>query len=263
MRLSRVFNSVILISIMVGAAGCAKTETPAAAGELTDAELDNIVRRSYQYVAMYNVINKNAMSYGSQTDSDGWNQCFADMEAFIAETSKDPLSSGKVFGTRAFLNESATANFKIDSIDILRATAAHMGLYGNSAAEAIYPTFLTDADGHPLDASANRYTVTFADGQFPPVEAFWSLTMYDGATQLFVDNPVDRYLVNSTMMDDFQFNDDGSLTLFVQKDSPGGEMESNWLPAPDGPFYMVMRLYGPEAEALDGAWTPPPVIPAP
>ena len=193
----------------------------------------------------------------------GKDASFADMEAFIAETSKDPLSSGKVFGTRAFLNESATANFKIDSIDILRATAAHMGLYGNSAAEAIYPTFLTDADGHPLDASANRYTVTFADGQFPPVEAFWSLTMYDGATQLFVDNPVDRYLVNSTMMDDFRFNDDGSLTLLVQKDSPGGEMESNWLPAPDGPFYMVMRLYGPEADALDGAWTPPPVIAAP
>jgi hypothetical protein len=188
---------------------------------------------------------------------------FADMEAFIAETSKDPLSSGKVFGTRAFLNESARTNFQVDSIDILRASAAHMGLYGNSAAEAIYPTFLADADGHPLDASANRYTVTFTEGELPPVEAFWSLTMYDGATQLFVDNPVDRYLVNSTMMDDFRFNDDGSLTLLVQKESPGGEMEPNWLPAPDGPFYMVMRLYGPEAEALDGAWTPPPVIPAP
>jgi hypothetical protein len=185
---------------------------------------------------------------------------FADIEAFIAATSKDPLLSGKVFGTRAFLNESARGNFQVDSLDILRAAAAHMGLYGNSAAEAIYPVFLTDADGNPLDASAKRYTVTFAEGQAPPVEAFWSLTMYDGATQLFIHNPIDRYLLNSTTMDDFRFNDDGSLTLLVQKDSPGGHMEANWLPAPDGPFYMVMRLYGPNAVALDGSWTPPPVV---
>ena len=185
---------------------------------------------------------------------------FADIEAFIAANSNDPLSSGKIFGTREVLTESATTNFQVDSPDILRAAAAHMGLYGNSAAEAVYPTFLADADGNPLNASTNRYTVTFADGQFPPVEAFWSLTMYDGATQLFIDNPINRYLLNSTMMDDLRTNDDGSLTLLIQKDSPGGEMESNWLPAPDGPFYMVMRLYGPEAEALDGTWTPPPVV---
>jgi hypothetical protein len=185
---------------------------------------------------------------------------FADIEAFIAANSNDPLSSGKIFGTREFLTVSAATNFQLESPDILRAAAAHMGLYGNSAAEAIYPTFLADADGNPLNASANRYTLTFAAGQFPPVEAFWSLTMYDGATQLFIDNPIDRYLLNSTMMEDFRMGEDGSLTFLIEKDAPGGEMEANWLPAPDGPFYMVMRLYGPEAEALDGTWTPPPVV---
>ncbi len=166
----------------------------------------------------------------------------------------------KIFGTRDFLTESAATNFQADRLDILRATAAHMGLYGNSAAEAIYPVFLADADGSPLGASNNRYTVTFAAGQLPPVEAFWSLTMYDGATQLFINNPIDRYLLNSAMMDQYRLGADGSLTLFIQKDSPGGELASNWLPAPDGPFYMVMRLYGPEPEALDGTWTPPPVV---
>jgi hypothetical protein len=135
-----------------------------------------------------------------------------------------------------------------------------MGLYGNSAAEAIYPTYLTDAEGQPLDASANRYTVTFEEGQLPPVQSFWSLTMYDGKTQLFINNPLDRYLLNSTMMEQLQIGKDGSLTVYIQKDSPGKNKQSNWLPAPDGPFYMVLRLYGPEAEALEGVWMPPAAV---
>jgi len=185
---------------------------------------------------------------------------FADIEAFIAEYSGDPLVSGKLFGTRRFLEHSAATNFQSDDIDILRSVAAHMGLYGNSAAEAIYPTFLIDADGNRLDGSTHSYTMTFADGQLPPVKAFWSLTMYDGATQLFIDNPINRYLLNSTMTDDFRFNDDGSLTLLVQKDPPEDSWAGNWLPAPDGRFYLVMRLYGPGTEALDGTWTPPPAV---
>jgi hypothetical protein len=182
---------------------------------------------------------------------------FKEMEAFIGAHSKDPLTSGRIFGTRRFLADSARRYFELDNADLLLAGAAHVGLYGNSAAEAIYPTYFVDADGAPLDASANRYTVTFADGQLPPVKAFWSLTMYDGATQLFVANPIDRYLLNSTMMDDFRVDDDGSLTLRIQRDAPEEGWQSNWLPAPDGPFYMVLRLYGPEPEALDGTWTPP------
>ncbi len=184
---------------------------------------------------------------------------FAEMEAFIAENSSDPLASGKLFGTRAFLSESAEVNYGLNKPDMLRAVAAHMGLYGNSAAEAVYPTFLVDADGQPLDGSAHQYRMTFPSGSLPPVKAFWSLTMYDGATQLFIENPLDRYLLNSSMMDQFELADDGALVLHVGRDSPGEGLESNWLPAPAGPFYMVMRLYGPEAAALEGRWTPPRV----
>jgi hypothetical protein len=185
---------------------------------------------------------------------------FADIEAFVAAHASDPLASGKLFGTRAFLAESAAANYQVDNADILRTVAAHTGLYGNSAAEAVYPTYFVDADGNPLDASANRYTMTFTEGQLPPVRAFWSLTMYDGATQLFIENPIDRYLLNSTMRDDFRINDDGSLTLLIQSEPPDDAWMTNWLPAPDGPFYLVMRLYGPETEVLDGTWTPPSVV---
>jgi len=182
---------------------------------------------------------------------------FGAIEAFVGEHSSDPLVSGKIFGTREFLTESAVANYGLESPSMLRSVAAHRGLFGNSAAEAIYPTYIADADGQPLDALANRYTLFFRNEQLPPVKAFWSLTMYDGRTQLFIENPLDRYLLNSTMMDQFLTDDDGSLTLYIQKDSPGKARENNWLPAPDGPFYMVLRLYGPEQAALEGEWTPP------
>jgi hypothetical protein len=143
---------------------------------------------------------------------------------------------------------------------MLRAVAAQVGLYGNSGAEAIYPMYFADAQGAPLDASQNRYTLTFKKGEFPPVTAFWSLTMYDGKTQLLIDNPLNRYLLNSSMMEQFVLNKDGSLTIYVQKESPGKELESNWLPAPNGPFYAIMRLYGPKKEALEGKWVSPALV---
>ena len=142
----------------------------------------------------------------------------------------------------------------------MRATAAHIGIYGNSADEAIYPTYLADAEGKAFDASASNYTLTFKKDEFPPVTAFWSLTMYDGKTQLLIDNPINRYLLNSSMMEKFVLNKDGSLTIYVQKESPSKELESNWLPAPNGPFYAVMRLYGPKKEALEGKWVNPALV---
>jgi hypothetical protein len=191
---------------------------------------------------------------------DGVKDGLSAIEKFVTEHVSDPLVSAKILGTREFLTESAKANYGLDDLSILRSVAAHRGLFGNSAAEAIYPTYITDGEQQPLDGSANGYTLTFEEGSFPPVRAFWSLTMYDGKTQLFIDNPLDRYLLNSTMMDQFQMARDGSLTVYIQKDSPGKANESNWLPAPDGPFYMVMRLYGPEAEALEGVWSPPGLV---
>ena len=128
----------------------------------------------------------------------GVKEGFAEIETFIAEFSTDPLGSAKVFGTREFLIKSAKENFDLDRPDMLRSAGAHTGLYGNSAAEAIYPTYFVDADGEPLDASKQSYTLSFEKDALPPVKAFWSVTMYDGKTQLFIDNPLDRYLLSST-----------------------------------------------------------------
>jgi hypothetical protein len=139
----------------------------------------------------------------------------------------------------------------------LRAAAAMAGIYGNDAVEALYPILATDSDGKKPDTSASRYTLTFSAGQLPPVNAFWSVTMYDGKTQLLIENPINRYLINSPMLPDMKKNAGGWLTLCVQKDSPGADRESNWLPAPNGPDYIVMRLYWPKEEALKGAWKPP------
>jgi len=190
----------------------------------------------------------------------GCTEGFGDMEAFIKANSGDPLVSGKIFGTRAFLTDIAGTDFGLDSPALLRSVAAHMGLYGNTGTEAIYPTFLADADGQPLNAAATRYTLTFPAGQLPPVNAFWSLTMYDAQTQLFIDNSLDRYLLNSSMMEQFELEADGALVLHIGQAPPDGKGEGNWLPAPAGPFYMVMRLYGPKAEALSGDWRPAQVV---
>jgi hypothetical protein len=143
---------------------------------------------------------------------------------------------------------------------VRRAAAAAAGIYGNDAVEALYPLLATDSEGKKPDTSANRYTLTFPAGSLPPVNAFWSVTMYDGKTQLLVSNPLNRYLINSPMLPDLKKNADGSLTITIQKDSPGAEMEANWLPAPDGPIYLVMRLYWPKDSALNGTWKPPALI---
>ena len=140
-----------------------------------------------------------------------------------------------------------------------RAAITQMGWGANDPKEASYPQFQKDGDGNPLDASKGNYTLTFAKGQQPPVKAFWSLTMYDGKTQLMIDNPIKRYLLNSPMIPNMKMGDDGSLTLYIQKDSPGKDLEGNWLPAPDGPFYMLMRLYWPKEAFLKGTWEVPAV----
>jgi hypothetical protein len=146
-----------------------------------------------------------------------------------------------------------------------RAAGARGGIYGNDAAEAMYPARRTDSDGQTLDGSQHNYTLTFPAGQLPPVNAFWSLTMYDGKTQLLIENPINRYLINSPMLPGMKTNADGSLTLYIQNKSPGADKDSNWLPAPNGPIYLVIRLYWPKAEPPsilppgEGTWQPPDV----
>lgn len=177
--------------------------------------------------------------------------------AWIDPIQNDPLSSTRIYGTREFLIRTAREVFDLDRPYLARAAGAFLGLYGNSAAEAMYPAYFTDEAGQPLDASEHRYRLRFPPGALPPVKAFWSLTMYDGETQLLIENPLDRYLLNSSQLDQFKRGDDGSITLHISKEPPGKDLEPNWLPAPDGPFYLVMRLYGPEEAALEGRWMPP------
>jgi hypothetical protein len=193
---------------------------------------------------------------------EGAQEGLAAIKEFGKKETSDPLVSAKVFGTRTFLNKSAKDNYSLKDLFMIRAVGAEKGIYGNSGVEAIYPTYVADTEGAPFDASKNNYTMSFEKGEFPPVKAFWSLTMYDGKTQLLIDNPLNRYLLNSPMMDDFVMNEDGSLTLYVQKESPGKDLEPNWLPAPDGPFVVVMRLYGPKEEALEGKWVAPALVKA-
>lgn len=165
---------------------------------------------------------------------------------------------GAFFGDKAF--------YKGDWL--MRAGAAKGGLYGNDAAEAMYPYTRTDASDQVLDTSKHNYTITFPAEQLPPVNAFWSVTMYDGKSQFLIRNPINRYLINSPMLSSMKKNKDGSLTLYVQKDSPGRSLEANWLPAPNDTVYLVMRLYWPSTHqpsilpAGEGSWKPPAVVAA-
>ena len=136
-----------------------------------------------------------------------------------------------------------------------RAILTQQGLGANLVEDAIYPLNLGDESGKPLDG-ANKYTMSFEKGATPPVDAFWSMTLYD-QEGFQVGNVLNRFAVSSWMP--FKYNADGSLDLYIQHESPGTEREANWLPAPKGPFNLTMRLYAPKSEALTGKWNPPPV----
>jgi hypothetical protein len=180
------------------------------------------------------------------------------VETYLASGQKDVngWKIGSLFGDRLFYSGDW----------LKRAAAAKGGIYGNDAVEAVYPMARTLADGEVLDGSKHEYTLTFPAGQSPPVDAFWSVTMYDGKSQLLIENPINRYLINSPMLPGMKTNADGSLTLYIQNKSPGADKEANWLPAPNGPIYLVMRLYWPKTTppsvlpAGEGSWQPPPIV---
>jgi hypothetical protein len=139
-----------------------------------------------------------------------------------------------------------------------RSAVAVAGILANDAVEASYAFTREDKDGVKLDGSKTNYTLTFPAGELPPVNAFWSVTMYDGTTQLLIDNPINRYLINSPMLPELKKNTDGSLTFFIQKDEPTDPVQkANWLPAPNGPIYVVLRMYWPKESVLKGQWEPP------
>jgi hypothetical protein len=134
-----------------------------------------------------------------------------------------------------------------------------VGIGANSREEALYPIYEKDSSGQLLDASKGRYALRFAKGEFPPVNAFWSLTMYNLPQQLLVKNPINRYLINSPMLPDLKPDADGGLTIYIQADPPGNGLQSNWLPAPSGPFMVAMRCYFPKSELLKGEWKQPAI----
>ncbi|MGB9175616.1 MAG: DUF1254 domain-containing protein [Methanoregula sp.] len=178
--------------------------------------------------------------------ADAW-AAFADFKKNRFDTKE--VVFGDLYGTRDELKN----NF------FYRMVAFVLGNYGNSKQEAMYPMYTLDSDGQPL-VGANRYMLRFAPGQLPPVNAFWSLTMYGLPENLLVANPLNRYLINSPMLPQMKHDADGGLTLLVQNESPGKDRETNWLPAPKGPFLMALRLYWPKEEATEGRWTEPKVV---
>jgi len=180
----------------------------------------------------------------------------SDAKAEFAQFKKDKVdthkvTSGDFFGTRDHLN----GNY------LYRYAGANMGIFGNSAEEANYIGYFVDNKGQPVDASKHDYTLHFDKGALPPADAFWSLTMYDGKNKLLVANPLNRYLINSRMLPDLKLDADGGLTLYVQHQAPAKDLQNNWLPAPDGPFYGILRLYLPKTEVTNGQWKMPLLTP--
>jgi hypothetical protein len=172
----------------------------------------------------------------------------ADAWALMKETEKSVKDAGKFFGPREMVGT-----------DYLNRTmGVYMGIYGNVKEQAIYQTWPTDSDGQPLDASSNKYSVTFEPGKLPQAKYFWSITMYDLPGRFLVANPIKRYSIGS-QTPGIKKSADGSLTIYVQRDTPGKAKEPNWLPAPNSPFFAVLRVYGPDQTEQNGTWVAPPV----
>ncbi|TDO70390.1 hypothetical protein EV143_1119 [Flavobacterium chryseum] len=179
---------------------------------------------------------------------DGIKDAWADLAVIKTKLETGELSTGDGFGTRAFLKNNYA----------FRMSAAALGIYGNTKEEALYPAYYTDKSGGKLDGK-NRYTLRFSPNEYPPVNSFWSMTMYDQPASLLVANPINRYLLNSAMMPQFKKDKDAGVTFYIQAESPGKDKEANWLPAPKGPFSIILRLYWPKEEALNGKWKQPPL----
>ena len=137
----------------------------------------------------------------------------------------------------------------------LRAIVSYAGLGANLPEDAVYPSCAVDADGNLFDG-VNKYVIHFDKGQTPPVNAFWSLTMYD-KDGFFIENPINRYAIGNRS--NLKSNADGSTDIYFQNTSPGKDKESNWLPCPTGSFNLMLRMYWPKEEMLNGSWTPPVV----
>ncbi|GAA2664520.1 DUF1254 domain-containing protein [Nonomuraea recticatena] len=167
----------------------------------------------------------------------------------LEQADSSPDHSASWFGTRAQHGDDY----------LTRAVGVDKGLYGLPPEEAFYAGWLKDSEGDRPDGSRKAYVIHFPAGRLPPVRFFWSATMYHLPERLLVENPIDRYSIGDHTPG-LVYDDDGGLTLYVQRDRPA-EGPSNWLPAPDGPFVIVIRMYGPAPEALSGEWRIPRLTP--
>ena len=177
----------------------------------------------------------------------------------IVQAPKLALEKIATFGKTALKNENGwgfstkTGHYGTDYLQ--RAYVAFVGLGANLPQDAIYPVAVVDSQNQPLDGKHN-YVIHFAKDKTPPVKGFWSLTMYNDQF-FFVNNPLNRYTLSAR--NNLKYNADGSLDLTIQNVSPGKDKESNWLPAPAGPFVLMFRFYWPEESVIDGSWQPPKI----
>ena len=141
---------------------------------------------------------------------------------------------------------------------MLRAVIGWQSVFQNTPAEAYYPALFNDADGVPLDGAEGRYVLRFEGDNLPPVDAFWSITLYDLENRLMVENEIKRYSIGDRTPG-LVYDEDGSLEIMIQAEDPGGDASANWLPAPSAPFYLLMRAYLPQQAMLDGSYALPPV----
>jgi hypothetical protein len=169
--------------------------------------------------------------------------------AFLVETAKYPSVPGERFGNRE----------KIGKRFLHRAHGVYAGLGGNTVDQAVYLRLAKDEKGEFLDASRHSYKVTFPGDNLPRAKYFWSLTMYAMPSRFLVPNPLDRYSIGSRAADTLHRNPDGGFDIYFGKDSPGEEKENNWLPAPDGNFIVLLRIFGPDEAAMSGKYTVPPI----
>jgi hypothetical protein len=189
---------------------------------------------------------------------------FADGKAAIEERAKS--LEKRVNGWRVDSSTGDQSSFKGDFLQ--RAAVASLTPFGPSAIDAMFLPVETDSRGAPLDGATKRYTITFPSGLQPPVNAFWSLSMYDGRTGGLVANSLNRYRVDTLAAQNMVQGADGSTTIYIGAVSPGPGLEANWLPAPNGPFSLVLRMYMPKAKAPSilpagkGSWGPPAIIAA-
>jgi hypothetical protein len=169
----------------------------------------------------------------------------------LKETALTQTDSKAFFGTREELGRDYIME---------RSMGAMLGIYGNTKEEAVYASQQTGPDGKVLDGT-KHWVLRFATGELPPANEFWSITMYKLPERLLCENPIDRYSISDRTAG-LQQGADGSLEIYIQNENPGPDKASNWLPAPDGPFFFVARFYGPKASLIDGTWKLPPLIEA-